>query len=157
MPPTVRWILSEAEKLLPNSEYFFSEQGQIHGKTYQILKRVCSELNIPYGKYTADGYVINDLRHTITTTLQQNRIDAASVQTITGHRRVEMVGHYTHASNESRKAAVEVIERKLSLNQKYSGKSEKDFPLDVIKDLFEKIKSGEVLPEEFARLLSRQD
>lgn len=116
VPDTIKWILKEARELNPNSEYFFSRAGKIHGKTYKILRDACTALGINYGSAVADGFIPHVLRHTVTTTLQQNRIDTKTAQGITGHRNLQTVTHYTHASDESRRAAIIVMERELSID-----------------------------------------
>lgn len=152
VPETIQWILSEGEKLHPDSEYFFSATGKIHNKTYSTLKRICSpeHLNLPYGRYIADGFTIHDLRHTTTTVLGQNRIDADTTKGITGHKTIKRVSEYTHSSSKSRAETLEVIERELSFIQN-KPKTVKIIP----EEIFEMVKNGEISREEFARLLSQ--
>ena len=149
VPETIREILTEAERLLPDSEYFFSAQGKIHNNAYGILKRVCGKdiLDLPYGKDMIDGFVIHDARKTTITTLQQNQVDSRTTQSVSGHKRPQMVNYYTVAGTDARQRAAEIIERELSLNGK-NGKGR-----ITVHELYELVRTGAITEEEFAEKL----
>lgn len=105
------WVLTEAGKLYPESEYFFSRHGKPHYKIYSILKEVCKKLKIPYGAKTVGGLVFHDTRHTFITILDQAMIDSSTTRAFSGHTRDAMMRRYSHATMESKTKAMRVIEK----------------------------------------------
>ena len=55
-----------------------------------------------------------------------------------------MVNAYTVSNSDERRKAMQIIEQQLSIG-------EKPIAANAVRDLFEKIKSGELSEEEFAR------
>ena len=110
---TQLWILNESEKLYPSGEFFFSERGLIHNKTYSILKAACKKLQIPYGSKTPGGLVLHDMRHTFVTILEHGAVDSSTTRSFSGHSRDGMMKRYAHATPDSRARAMQLIEREV--------------------------------------------
>lgn len=142
---TQAWVLSEAEKLYPQSEYFFSISGKNHNKIYEILKTNCNHLNIPYGKNSAGGFVLHDARHTFITVLEHGSVDSTTARSYSGHSKDSMLKRYAHATVDSRARAMQIIEKEIGLGD--NGQDEK------LKTIFEAVMSGEMSFENFKKSL----
>jgi integrase len=98
---TIGWLLSRscAESLRNTGSRF-----------YRILREACAACDIPYGKKTIGGLVLHDARHTATTRMLQAGVDPATVGSITGHTDKSVILYYSHATADSRRKAVSVLE-----------------------------------------------
>jgi integrase len=103
-----------ATELYPDGPFFFSHDGKYFKGIYRFLKKVSSEIGIPYGRNTADGFVVHDARHTFITTLQASGFDLATISSFSGHSDAHMVHRYTHATEKSRREAAEQIDREMA-------------------------------------------
>jgi integrase len=147
------WALNEAgETLYPEGEFFFSDKGKIHNRTYDVLETACGTLDIPYGAKTPGGLVIHDLRHTFITIMEHGSIDSSTTRSFSGHTKDSMLKHYAHATPESRARAMQVIEREVSLNRNGNGhKNGDEYDETELKMLFEAARSGAIDYEEFKK------
>lgn len=110
---TQMWVLTEAETLYPNGEFFFSAKGKPHNKIYTILKNACQKLKISYGKNTPGGFVIHDTRHSFVSSLIEGGVDIATAKSLSGHTTGNMLMRYAHSTPFSRAKAMEIIEREV--------------------------------------------
>lgn len=82
----------------------------------KMLKRACEPLGIPYGR--GKGFTFHGTRHSFTTRLVKVT-DIATAASFTGHSDKEMVAYYSHASDESQKAAMEALYGRTGLREIY--------------------------------------
>lgn len=73
---------------------------------YSVLRAACTECGIEYGRESIDGVTFHATRHSFTTRLVEVT-DLATAQSFTGHANKQMIAYYSHASDGSRKAAME--------------------------------------------------
>jgi integrase len=76
---------------------------------YLSLKRAAARAGVPYGQHVEGGFRPHDNRHTAVTRMLQGGADAASVADVVGHSKLYMTLRYSHASPESKRAAVEKL------------------------------------------------
>jgi len=73
---------------------------------YSVLRAACTECGIEYGRESIDGVTFHATRHSFTTRLVEVT-DLATAQSFTGHANKQMIAYYSHASDGSRRAAME--------------------------------------------------
>jgi len=110
---TMREIFLE-QKANSKSEYVFSRNGNSITHYYDILKEACGEVGVKYGRKHLGGFVTHDARHTAVTRMLQAGVDLSTVGSITGHGDHHLILHYSHATRESRRKAVEVLDNFMS-------------------------------------------
>lgn len=98
-----------------------------------MLREACEAAKVPYGRGGLDTVTFHSTRHSFTTRLTQVT-DIATTASFTGHSDKEMVVYYSHASEESQRAAMERL----------YGSSD-------IKEVFEKVKNGQMSLKTFTR------
>jgi hypothetical protein len=133
VPKRVREILELRNGLDPESEYFFSCDGSDSQGYLKALKLACEKLGIKYGRFTDGGLIFHDTRHTFVTTLIEGGVDLETARDLAGLSR-DMILRYAHATPESKKRAVEVLDRQSKNNY-----------LDIQKNLaaiYENVKGG---------------
>lgn len=108
--PMIEQILRERQSLDLFGDFVFCRTGNSITHYYEILRAAAKRAGVPYGKKVAGGFVTYDARHTATTRMLQAGVDLSTVGSITGHSDANLVLHYSHATRESRKAAVSVLE-----------------------------------------------
>lgn len=101
-----------------------------------VLKAAIEDNGISYGRRKLDGVTFHSTRHSFTTRLVQVT-DIATAAAFTGHSDKEMVAHYSHATSASKKAAMTAL----------YGTNEKR-----LRDIFERIVSGDMKLEEFQNI-----
>jgi integrase len=142
LSPLALEVLELASRdLYPGGEFFFSRFGRPHHGFYRLMKEVCEDLKIPYGRKTIDGFVLHDARHTFITSLASSGFDVSTISSFSGHSDAHMVANYTHASRDSRERASEHIARMFGGN----GDREKE-----LREIFERVKKGELDFEKFS-------
>lgn len=139
------WILEEAAQLYPNGEFFFSDKGKLHNKTYDILERACRDLKIPYGKNTPGGFILHDMRHTFVTILEQQMIDSSTTRSFSGHSKDAMLKRYAHATPDSRARAMQIIEREVGLPTPASDERENE-----LLAIYEAVRAGKISFDAFS-------
>lgn len=110
---TQMWVLSEAGKIYPDGDFFFSAAGKRHNKVYTILKNACLKLAIPYGANAPNGFVIHDTRHSFVSSLIEGGVDIATAKSLSGHTTGDMLMRYAHSTADSRAKAMQLIEREV--------------------------------------------
>ena len=101
-------ILRERETF--GGQFVFTRAGGEVTHYYKILKRACNACGVVYGKDVAGGFVTHDARHTAVTRMLQAGIDLATIGSITGHQDKTMILRYGHATTESQRRAMGVLE-----------------------------------------------
>lgn len=74
------------------------------------FEKACELAGVPYGWDAPDGVVFHDSRHTAATRMLQGGTDIKTVGSILGHSDKYMTMRYSHATAESRQAAVRLLE-----------------------------------------------
>lgn len=100
-----------------------------------IFRDACLASGLKYGRQ--HGLTFHSTRHSFTTRLV-GVTDIATAASYTGHSDKEMVAYYSHATEESQKAAMEAL---------YGG-------IDL-KEIYEKVRSGTMSFDEFRARLGR--
>jgi integrase len=106
----MREIFHEQREADDFGEYVFSRNGKSVTHYYRHLKKACEAVGVKYGRNARGGLVTHDARHTAITRMLQSGVDLSTVGSITGHSDANLVLHYSHATRESRRKAVEVLD-----------------------------------------------
>ena len=137
LPDVAVRVLTEAAAF-SNTEFIFAMD--FSDATFRaVIKQACSDAGITYGRGLIDGVTFHSTRHSFTTRLVQVA-DIATTASLTGHSDKEMVAYYAHASDASRRAAWRSL---------YGG----ELDAENLRDLFERVRSGECNFEQFEREL----
>lgn len=107
---TMREIFDEQKTSDDFGDFVFSKSGNSITYYHRIFKAACEAVGIKYGRKIRGGLVTHDARHTAVTKMLQAGIDLSTVGSITGHSDSHLVLHYAHATRESRKKAIEVLD-----------------------------------------------
>jgi integrase len=75
-----------------------------------VFKEASRELDIPYGRDTAGGWVLHDARHTAITAMLHAGASIESVMSISGHHARVMMMRYAHATERTRREAINALE-----------------------------------------------
>lgn len=126
MNSRVREILRRRFESRNGSRFVFpNPSGKLHRYDYlRTFKRVAVQVGLPYGRKTDNGFTMHSTRHTATTRLLRAGHDVATVQEIIGHSDRTMTLVYSHASNRTKKLAVESLIRK-PLDKKSTSKNKR--------------------------------
>lgn len=108
--PTTETILRERQTLGTFGEFVFSRTGNSVTKYHEILSDASQKVGINYGANVRGGFITHDARHTAVTRMLQAGVDLSTVGAITGHSDANLILHYSHATRESHKNAIEVLE-----------------------------------------------
>ena len=141
---TMLFLLDEGVKIYPYKEWFFSEQGKLQRGFYKQIALACTELGITYGKFTSGGFVLHDARHTFSTILHHNLIDDKTSVEFTDNP--SAISNYQHSSNESKKRAMEIIE-------KHFGSTSHKFDEKKLDALFDEVCAGKISRAAFKKTL----
>ena len=71
------------------------------------LKMACEAAGIPYGRFTKDGFVFHDLRHTFNTFMRRAGVPESVIMEITGHSTREMFDRYNTVDGDDKRQAIE--------------------------------------------------
>ncbi len=107
--PTIEAILRE-RAVNSNWEFVFSRTGNSVTHYHKILSDAAKQCGLIYGKFKRGGFITHDARHTAITRMLQAGVDLSTVGSITGHSDASLVLHYSHATRESRRNAVSILE-----------------------------------------------
>lgn len=107
--PTIETILRE-RKESSDWEFVFSRTGNSVTHYHKILSDAARVCGLIYGKFKRGGFITHDTRHTAITRMLQAGVDLSTVGSITGHSDASLVLHYSHATRESRRNAVSILE-----------------------------------------------
>jgi len=110
LTPTIEAILHERQSINAFGDFVFSRTGNSVTHYHKILKEAAEAVGITYGANVRGGFITHDARHTAVTRMLQAGVDLSTVGSITGHSDSNLILHYSHATRESRKAAVSILE-----------------------------------------------
>ena len=110
LTPTMEEILSERKKINAFGDFVFCRTGNSVTAYHKILSEAAESVGVAYGAKTRGGFITHDARHTAVTRMLQAGVDLSTVGAITGHSDSQLILHYSHATRESRKQAVSVLE-----------------------------------------------
>jgi integrase len=110
LTPTMEEILRERKKLNAFGDFVFCRTGNSVTAYHEILREAAESVGVAYGAKTRGGFITHDARHTAVTRMLQAGVDLSTVGAITGHSDSNLILHYSHATRESRKQAVSVLE-----------------------------------------------
>jgi integrase len=106
MNSTVFYELRRLESKNGQSSYvsFNPETGKPYVDVMTAFKAACSRAGVK-------GLRFHDLRHTFASRLVKRGADIVTVQNLLGHSTLALTQRYTHADDERKKAAVELLSR----------------------------------------------
>lgn len=110
LTPTMEEILGERKKISAFGDYVFCRTGNSVSNYHQILRKAAETVGVAYGAKMRGGFITHDARHTAVTRMLQGGVDLSTVGAITGHSDSQLILHYSHATRESRKQAVSILE-----------------------------------------------
>jgi len=123
-------VVGALKKLDMSSEFVFPYPRRKN----KPLKDVSHSLNTACHKVGIDKLRFHDLRHTAATFMVQAGIDLVTIKEILGHSTVQMTMIYCHSSQESKRKAVQELERIFST------------PNFMVRNREEKLKKDVLLP-----------
>ena len=120
----------------PNSPYVFCHKN---GKPYKDLR---ASLDKAAKEAEIERFRFHDLRHTFASHLVMAGVDLKTVQELLGHKTIEMTLRYSHLSPDHKKAAVEVLGRRMDtiwtpkekIREEEKIELTKSLPVDEYKD-----------------------
>ncbi len=132
-------------KTQAGSPFIFTTDGEPVESYYRTLKTVCQKLNIPYGRYTEDGFVPHDLRHQIGTEIVR-LTDIETAREYLGHSNIKQTGVYLHTDANRLKEAVrrrdDIKHKKIDIE-------------NLLKNSFDEIKKGIMTKENFLEIMNK--
>lgn len=127
------------------SRYIFTTDGSPSESDYRTLKKVCGGLNIPYGRYTEDGFVPHDLRHLLATEIARVS-DIETSRKYLGHAKSVQTLRYLHSEDEMEARVIE------KLDEIRYGKDNREGKLI---DIYHEIKSGKITEQQFIEEINK--
>lgn len=103
-------ILSSIPRSFKKDPHVFLDSGQPIKCFYEGLERACERAKIPYGRFTKDGFIFHDLRHTFNTYMRKAGVQESVIMEITGHSTREMFDRYNTVDLDDKKEAVKRLE-----------------------------------------------
>ena len=103
-------ILKRIPRSLQDNHVILYNGKPIKGYLYGGLKEACKKAGILYGRFTKDGFIYHDLRHSFNTYMRKAGVDTSVIMEITGHSTLEMFNRYNTVDEEDRKQAVSRFE-----------------------------------------------
>ena len=91
----------------PNSPYVFCHKN---GRPY---KDVRGSLGKAASKAKIERVRFHDLRHTFASQLVMGGVDLKAIQELLGHKTIDMTLRYAHLSPDHKRAAVEVLAKRM--------------------------------------------
>jgi integrase len=98
-------ILTVVPRSIHTNRVFLYEGRPIKG-IRRALKTACEEVGIPYGRYTKNGFIFHDLRHTFNTNMRKAGVAESVIMEITGHSTREMFDRYNTVDIEDTRKAI---------------------------------------------------
>ncbi len=102
--------LFEERKPFSGGAFIFTEAGEFNSYFESIVEAACIDANINYGRFADDGFTFHTARHDFITNLIQKGVDIETVRELAGISKSEILLLYAHASAETRKRAVLIID-----------------------------------------------
>lgn len=132
-------IIESRLALETDSPYIFTSNGNPVESDYRTLKNVCAELGVAYGRFDEGGFVPHDLRHQAGTEIVRVA-DIETAREYLGHSNVKQTTAYLHTNAERLKEAV----KRRDEVKRAKADTEKE-----LKNIFQKVKNGEITEEMF--------
>lgn len=141
LPLTARalQIIEERKQYQGGSEFIFSPDGKPIESNYRTLKKVCADLDIPYGHNIEDGFVMHDSRHNFTTEVLQVT-DVETARMLTAHRGADLLT-YAHTNEKRIREAMRRFEG-MDIN-------------DKLKEIYDLVKTNDFTFENFAENIKK--
>lgn len=136
LPDAVCNLLNDAVKA-SRTDFIFTHTGSSPKNFYSLLKAAIESAGLVYGR--AEGITFHSCRHSFISRLVRVT-DIATAQTFSGHSTGHMVALYSHASAESRQAA---------MNRLYGNAGTRE-----MKNLYLLVRDGKISFEEFIEQLN---
>lgn len=112
--PIPQFLVDELNTLDHTTEHVFTSSTGRHmtpDNTRRLQKSLCKKAQIPYHNFHA-------LRHTYATRLIENRVDVKTISELLGHADVNItLTTYVHSTNDSKKTAVNTLEKFFTVNK----------------------------------------
>lgn len=128
--------------LASETDFIYTISGNYPKNFYAILKKAVESNGLTYGREQRDGITFHSNRHSFTTRLIQNT-DLATAQNFTGLSTKDLLGYYGHATDESKRAAMENL---------YGEKRE--FSVAELREIFDKVQKDELSFAEFCEFIA---
>lgn len=100
----------ESEYIFPNRREGKRGKNAPSVDLRTVIRNACERAGIPFGRDTAGGWMLHDLRHTATTIALEQGAPIAGVQQMAGHSDRTMTLRYAHATPASRAQTVRALE-----------------------------------------------
>lgn len=138
------FICHQIKKAIEESEtnFIYTISGNYPKNFYKILQTAVESVGLTYGREDKDGITFHSNRHSFTTRLIQST-DLATAQHFTGLSTKELLGYYGHATDESKKSAMENLYGKPN-----------DFSLQFLREIFDNVRGEKMDFAEFCEKMS---
>ena len=103
-------ILGAIPRAIHDNHVFLYKGKPIKGDIRGSLKTACEKVGIPYGRFTKDGFVFHDLRHTFNTYMRKSGVPESVIMKITGHSTREMFDRYNTVDADDARQAIEQMQ-----------------------------------------------
>lgn len=131
----------EARRLVQGDcSFIFTRDGETVESAYRTLKRICRELNIPYGRYETEGFIGHDLRHHFASKVIEYT-DIETARELMAHADIKMTQRYLHTNPQRLKDAVRRFD-KVDIDSELT-------------EIFEQVKDGKLSVNEFIEKVKR--
>lgn len=104
--------LYEVLKALPRAihdQHTFLYKGKPIKSIKKVLKSACEKAGIPYGRFTRNGFIFHDLRHTFNTYMRKAGVPESVIMNMTGHSTREMFDRYNRIDEEDTREAIKQL------------------------------------------------
>jgi integrase len=108
IPPPLYEILKRIRRSI-RTPFVFLYRDERLVDIREAMRRGCKRAGIPYGRFTPDGFVFHDLRHTYVTHLKRAGVDTKVVMAMTGHGDEKTMNLYRLVDASDAKAANEKL------------------------------------------------
>jgi integrase len=100
-------VLGAIPRAIHDNHVFLYKGKSIKNDIRASLKTACTKAKIPYGRFTKDGFIFHDLRHTFNTYMRKSGVPESVIMKITGHSTREMFDRYNTVDAEDARQAIE--------------------------------------------------
>jgi integrase len=108
IPPPLYEILKRIRRSI-RTPFVFLYRDERLADIREAMRRGCKRAGIPYGRFTPDGFVFHDLRHTYVTHLKRAGVDTKVVMAMTGHGDEKTMNLYRLVDASDAKSANEKL------------------------------------------------
>lgn len=90
--------------------HVFQYKGKPLKDIRAAFRTACHKAGIPYGRYTKDGFIFHDLRHSFNTYMRKSGVPESVIMKITGHSTREMFDRYNTVDAEDARRAIDQMQ-----------------------------------------------